>query len=375
MIALNLKRIIKNAYLIAANKRTISQVNNYLKYRSYMKGKICETVNYQPLHINFMPSYECTLNCKMCLTHSPIIPDNPFKYKGAKKMTFELFKEAIDKFHYALTCLFIGNGEPLLNQDLFKMIEYASVKRKMHTTLCTNGTLINKFLYEIINSPLNHISISLNSYNPEQYHKITGLSQDTFHLITNNISQLISLKNIKKKTLQLTISLIYDKQTIKYLQEMLNFANNLKADNICLYNIIPYPFIEEEARKQAIFIDDYEEIKILESIKLPNNCSNLSITSLLDARANYHICRDAFYSIGIDGDGNVSGCDRLLLNISHNGKFWDKDVFNNEHFKRLRNMLINSNSKLLPPCTLCYNNTPWKVLIENNTIKVIKPNT
>ncbi len=366
-----IKRIIKNVYYLLSNKRTVSQTNNYIKYLSYIKGNLNEIVPYNPLHINFMPSYECTLSCKMCLTHSPIIPDNPYKYKGAKKMTFDLFKEAINKFHYALTCLFIGNGEPLLNNDIFKMIEYASNEKKMHTTLCTNGTLINKFINELIESPLNHISVSINSYNKETYNQITGQSGEIFNLIINNVLELTALKNRRKSPLTITVSIIYNKQTIDHLQKMINFASSLNVDNICLYNVIPYPFIEREARKQAIFIDDNEAIKKIESIKFSNNQQNLYIAPLLDSSKQYHLCRDSYYSIGIDGDGNVSGCDRLLLNISNNGKFWDKDVFNNHHFRSLRKMFINKET-LLPPCALCYNNSPWKITVKNGFCNINK---
>lgn len=325
-----------------------------------------EVVPYDPPHITFFASYQCTLSCKMCLTHSPLIPDNPYKYQGAKMLSFEMFKEAIDKFKRATTCAFIGNGEPLLNPDIFRMIEYASKERRMYTGLCTNGTLLSEYVDRIITSPLEHISISINAHTSSTYHHITGMGEDTFEKIVKGSRELITKRNLTNKNLKIAFSFILDRKTVKYAQDMINFAAEAGVDEVALNSIMPYPFTVESAQKTTLFKGEQGVEKFLSSLKKPSRRNlKIALPKLLDAK-EYRLCRDAFSSMSIDGDGNVGGCERFMLNTEDNGKFWDKDVFNNHHFRYLRRVFLNSDEELPIPCRICYNNSPHQVRFKDD---------
>lgn len=329
---------------------------------NFMKNPT-EIVPYDPPHITFFASYECTLSCKMCLTHSPFIPDNPYKYQGAKMLSFEMFKEAIDKFRKATVCAFIGNGEPLLNQNIFKMIEYASKKRKMYTSLCTNGTLLLENIDDILASPLEHISISLNGHTPQIYNYITGMDEKIFERIKEGIIKLVKKRNLIGKNLKIGITFILDKYTLKYAQEMINFGEEIGADEIGLNAIMPYPFTIEAAKRITLFADE-PTVKFLSALRRPSRKIKVSLPRLLDEK-EFRLCRDAFSSMSIDGDGNVGGCERMMLNTADNGKFWDKDVFNNHHFRYLRRVFLNPAEKLPDPCKVCYNNSPHQLYLND----------
>lgn len=278
-------------------------------------------------------------------------------------MDFDTFKKAIDKFHNAISCAFIGNGEPMLNKDLFRMIKYASKVRRMHTSLCTNGTLIDRHLDDIFLSGLDFLSVSVNSHNSETYKYLTGQDGMVFDKILKNLKALILKRNELRSKLKIGITLIFDRKTVKMVQEMVDFATALGVDICGLYNIIPYPFTIENAKKMAIFVDEKELIGYLQKINLPdNNHIKFNLPQLL-SEESHKICRDFFASISIDGDGNISGCERLMLNSDGNGKFWEEDAFNNRHFRELRRAFLNNETAIPSPCHVCYNNSPFRVNI------------
>ena len=131
-------------------KHTFGQMLNIVRY---ILGKKENVVNWDPLFLSVFLTYSCNLSCDMCLTHSRKF-NNPFGQKPCKDVDFELFKQILNRYKNALSLNLIGNGDPLLDKDLFRMIEYASNVMKMDVSSSSNGILVGKYIEEIINSPL-----------------------------------------------------------------------------------------------------------------------------------------------------------------------------------------------------------------------------
>jgi len=339
------------------------QIINFIIYKITNRWKLVK-VPYKPPHITFFPSYNCTLSCKMCLTHSPIIADNPYKYKGAPFLTYEMFKDAITRFRTTWSVAFIGNGEPLLNRDIFKMMDFAFYKMRMPVSLVTNGTLIHIYLKDILNSPLYEISISVNAYTPEEYHRITGMPEEVFHRIVSNVSELVKQRNKARKRMKILISLIIDKENYKKIPEMIKFAEELGVDQIGLYNIMPW-FVNGLLPEERSLYAEPEIIEFINSIP-PSNYVDVLLPALLEKKEN-RLCRDAYHSMSIDGNGDIGGCERMMLNTSLNGKYYEPGVFNNHHFVYLRRLFNSSHLTLPEPCKICYNNShyPMRLLRKN----------
>ena len=120
---------IKALISLFMSRHTLHQKLNYLNYLYSKKGKI---LRFQPITISIVPTGRCTLNCDMCPTHSKKIPDDYHHVqKPTRDMSFDTFKKVVDKFNKALNVQIIGSGEPLLNKDFFKMVEYAADKKHM----------------------------------------------------------------------------------------------------------------------------------------------------------------------------------------------------------------------------------------------------
>ena len=116
----------KDILRVFLGRRYLRQKMNYIRYR--LSGR-APRLRYRPITVSVVATTRCTLSCDMCPTHSRIVPgDYSHNQTVAKDMNFELFKKVIGRFREALSVHIIGAGEPMLNKDFFKMVEYARHK-------------------------------------------------------------------------------------------------------------------------------------------------------------------------------------------------------------------------------------------------------
>ncbi len=126
----------------------------------------------------------CNLKCKMCVRE--------YFDKKNPHLTFENFKTIIDQFPYLRQLNLTGIGEPLLNKDIFKMVEYAKSK-KIYVRFTTNATLLApKNCEKIILSGLDELRVSLDGATAETFEDIREGS--CFLEVIGNIRALNRLK-------------------------------------------------------------------------------------------------------------------------------------------------------------------------------------
>ncbi len=140
-------------------KLSLKKLINYLKltisfYVSYITKK--PIIWGMPNTIAIEPTNICNLHCKECPTGMKTLS----RAKG--NMDFTLYKNIIDQIHTQLTGLILYfQGEPFLNKDLFKMIQYANSKN-VYTYCSTNGHFLDdKSAESTIESKLDELIISL----------------------------------------------------------------------------------------------------------------------------------------------------------------------------------------------------------------------
>ncbi len=123
--------------------------------------------------INIEPTLNCNLNCIIC-------PRTKFKELHIKKnLSLDLFYKIIDgfkQFDFPRYYLLVGLGEPLLNKDFFKMVQYIhKIEGDIDIVLYTNGTLLNAGLSDrLLYSDLTEINFSVNSGSEESYRFLTN---------------------------------------------------------------------------------------------------------------------------------------------------------------------------------------------------------
>lgn len=344
-------------------KHTLHQMSNALKY---FCGKKKQVLNWDPIYISVFPTTKCNLSCDMCLTHSTK-KSNPFGQKPTKDMNFEMFKEILNKYNNALAVNLFGNGEPLLNKDLFKMIDYASNVMKMYTFSGSNGIILGDYISDVINSPLSHFVVSINGHNSKEFNRMTGMPIDYFDLICNNIRELVRQKNLKRSNVEIYVSIILDKTNYKYINDMIYFVETLEVNGVLFFQFLPSNTYGFTAEERCLFSDDTEILKIFKQAEDLLSSTKILVTlpPLLERIVNGKFCSVPFYNLSVDGDGNIGGCCCQLLDLSDHGKFYDESAWNNEYFTNFRKRFIDHDLPLLDPCKNCYNNTGHSPLLSN----------
>ena len=248
-------------------------------------------------------------------------------------MPFSNFKKIIDKFPGIKYITICGYGEPLLTKNIFSMIKYAK-SNNIYIRVASNGTLIDRFVQDIIHSGLDELIISIDSANSETFERFKNGAN--FDNIVRNIKLL---KDFKKKIHYekpiLSCHSIITKDTIDDLKNTVRLCNDLDIKNLYLLS----PLVYNKCIASQI-VDTYTfKKKLIEAKKL---ATSLEVKILLggvqiekDApiTKNTLNCNSSFY---INFDGTVNPC--CFNQFSLGNIFTDSidDILNNEHYKHLR---------------------------------------
>lgn len=338
---------------VLLRKLTLGQAFNYWKFKH---RKLSCNLNYDPIVLSIQTTYNCTFKCDMCQTHSRKIPRSIYHCPKVQDINFKIFKEFIDRFQNALSVWLVGVGEPLLNKDLFKMADYASYKKKMRVHTISNGTILGNSIDKILNSGFHAIEISLNGHNAEEFNRMTGNAKKFFPIICNNVRNLMQKRNQIRSKLKITASFILDQQNYKNIFQMIKRAEDLGLDGATFHNFLSSPTPEFTAPERSLYKDNKNVVKIFAKIKNTNYKIPVSLPKLLDKNRDRRYCQEHFELLRVDGRGDIGGCGGQLLNLAKNGKFYDKDAWDNSYFQKMRSLYFDSKLPEPDPCKTCPSN-------------------
>ena len=202
-----------------------------------------------PSYVLIEITWNCNLSCRMC-------PRNICGYQMGTRtnMTYEDFIKIMDKIPSAKTVNMACCGEPLINPDFFKMIEYCAQNSKS-VLMTTNGTMLTKENIDKIPSNL-HLSmhVSIDSPVPGIYKELRGYNLEK---VVENLKYL----RRKRPDINLVIQPLLMKQTLKDIKNIIPLARNLTARLMPIY---PIAFSKEDEERYVPFdMVDFNE-KVIE---------------------------------------------------------------------------------------------------------------
>ncbi len=300
-------------------------------------------VHSQPFRLYIEPTTRCNLECKMCyLTISQ---------RPKKDLSLKNFSKILDHFPYLQDLQLQGTGEPLLNPDIFRMIEYAKSKR-IRTGLFTNATLISPDMAErITDSGLDWVNLSLDGANPNVYEMIRKGAN--FEGVIENIKTLIEIKR-KRKTPKISLWFTAMKMNIAELPAIIRLAKSLGIGKVVAQGIHFWgnDFFRDYLKNDSLL----EDIDLTKKtfIQATNEAKRLKVR--FDFRPRYfeertkRICRWPWVSCFITVEGYVTPCcvqgsDPQIINF---GNIFEKDfqdIWNSAPYQDFRRQL---KSKYLP---------------------------
>lgn len=226
----------------------------------YRLSKTATSVMFKPDQIRFRPIYlqiestnHCNLKCKFC---------------QRDKMEAKLEHLSPERFEFILTEFrprFLnlgGDGEPLLNPEIDKLIRMAK-ESGATTNFATNGTLLDHWAEKLIDAKLDLLKISIDSASPGIYRKIRNVDQHS--KIVQGIKTLQDVKRIKKrKKPHLRFNIVICRDNLEELTSIVRLAQELDVPTI---NFKTIDVIGQEEKSAELLWGTIEEDRLLHALK------------------------------------------------------------------------------------------------------------
>lgn len=222
-----MKKLLPIAGLISRNLLKKPRLtSNYIKACASAAIKPAIVTN-APVSLHIEPTTACNLRCTTCdRTHAQDL--------NLGTMSFTSFQKILDQFQYLMGShsvqtglLLTGLGEPFLNKDIFRMIEYAKANGVSYVHTISNGTLLNNAA--IVESGLDHISFSMDGATKETFESIRVGAK--YEKVVSSIKDLANKRtNNKKPFIDLNITL--QEKNRKELSSVVDLASEIGADRV-----------------------------------------------------------------------------------------------------------------------------------------------
>lgn len=154
-----------------------SMLRGMANYLENVEGRILGKAKLDFLMLNVPPV--CNYRCKKCFT-------NAYDRKPENSLSLEKLCSLVDeakKMGARVVCI-LGEGEPLVDKNLFKVVEYVNSK-DMIPLVTTNGSLLTEENLELLHNANSSIVISLDTLNPNEYKEFCGKSTDLNEVLNN----------------------------------------------------------------------------------------------------------------------------------------------------------------------------------------------
>ncbi len=287
------------------------------KFTTFPKEHIDSDV---PVHLIVEPVSACNIRCIMCFQVDDTFSKNK-DFMG--NMDFDLFKKIIDDAQslgiQAVTLS--GRGEPTLNPNLGKMLEYCKGKF-FDLKMNTNATRLNESLIrKIIESGVTDIVFSVDSYEKDEYEKIRvlGIFEDV-------------VKNIK---------------LFKKIQE--EYPDSKCATRVSGVRIDKKQNVQKFTEFWEKYVDHVVMVDLLERWDTYHNPLE---------NAGKNPCNFLWGEMYVWYDGKCNPCDvdyksdLLVGNVKDNSI---KEIWNGEDYKKLRDLHRSGKRNECSPCNRCSN--------------------
>jgi MoaA/NifB/PqqE/SkfB family radical SAM enzyme len=216
--------------------------------------------------IQVEPTTRCNFKCAFC----------PRRHLEQGDMNYDLFSKILREYPDIRYLQLYGEGEPLMYPLFFSMVKEA-VNKNIKISTITNGSLLERDLENVLASGLNSVHVSLESPDPNTFHKIRGGNLTD---ILKGIKLLIETRNkVNSATPFVGFSVTVLKETKDDLNHIFEHYQKLDMDG----GIIIQPLNEmtsytnnynDEVNYQALTNADLENIdqelennKILKKIR------------------------------------------------------------------------------------------------------------
>ncbi len=135
-----------------------------------------------PSHVTINIEGRCNYRCAYCIFHGPDRFESYKKwwldYDQARRQ-IDAVRSAFGKDTHIHIC---GTGEPFLNRDIFKVLDYLNQIGNRPTVLTNGSRIVSRKIDQILDANLKWLATDLDTLDPEEYRYISGRGDLEFAL-------------------------------------------------------------------------------------------------------------------------------------------------------------------------------------------------
>lgn len=260
----------------------------------------------------------CNLKCPFCLTGKGVSGG-----RAVRHVSFDEARKIIDQVgDYIYLVQLYTWGEPLLNKDIWRIIEYAKSKN-IYVMLSTNATLMHTANNKrLLDSGIDYLMVAIDGASKETYEKYRIGSN--FDLVYANVKELISMKkSIQSSTPFLEWQFIVFKHNEHEVEKM-----EREAYELGINKFTPLPaYVEDVSWLPA---NDKYKVKAFNPERIQN-------------------CDRPWTHLNVRADGGVASCCYEFFKRDDFGDLIAMDfkaIWNNDFFQTSRKLIYQKRRKL-----------------------------
>ena len=189
----------------------------------YYSKNICPL----PTVIMIEPTDSCNLKCVMCDVQQQ-------KKDNFHFVTPSQLESIIGQFPKIKELIFCGIGEPLLNKDIFSMIQIAKDRKISFVNLITNGELLNtKLSDKLLESGLDQLHVSMPATTESTFREIRNNPKVSLSELSNKIKYITQKRKRNSKKIKIIVNIVMLKHNLSEIKESVSFCKDLGVDGIC----------------------------------------------------------------------------------------------------------------------------------------------
>jgi MoaA/NifB/PqqE/SkfB family radical SAM enzyme len=272
----------------------------------------------------------CNLRCKTC----PRLEELDAKGGGIKDMDFASYKRILDDMKDLFWLYLCGRGEPLLNRDIFRMVDYAVNKGIPAVLVATNATLLKgETLERLVEARPKALAVSIDGPDKESFRAVRTIDLDT---VLSNISAFASRTDIP-----VAITTVLNKANLHNITDMPALCRRVGAAYFRVLSMVEY----DAGGVQSIRLHEFSPEQYARLYRdLKKRCRREGVELIMQKRLRDRQCLTPFNFANIDVDGNLTVCCTLpeivIGNVLEEGFF---PLWNSKKMKAWRTMLLTGN--------------------------------
>lgn len=336
---MNIRHRIRNGIGIFQKKGVAAFFNSACSKLSAMyKPDYCFN---QPTFAQIEVTTYCNLKCSTC---REFVDQLGPEFNAFKHLTLGKFKEILSKLSYLTKVRLNGIGEPLLNPDLFEMVNYAHSKG-IHVNFFTNGTMLKKeIVEELLRSEVDLLLFSIDGGYKESFERIRKGAK--FDEVINDIKNLVEMKKrLGYRKPNFAVMTTVSKENISEVSQIVELVHSVGIRNLVFKGMIPsFEELEEKVvTGDEIFKHIGEAVEKAKSLAMNLNIGPFARLFSGNSNDRHPECIWPWTSTYITVDGWITPCCNLFDHHKIKfGNIFDEDfsaIWNDKNIQKFRSML------------------------------------